>query len=155
MSRMLRGLPIALLIGWTSAVAAQTRAHIGPRIGVNFDSDDLLIGAQFTAPLGSRLEFYPSVDIYFPNRGTSLGFNTDLKVLFPTRSAPQFYAGGGLNIAYRSVNSVSNTDLGANLIGGVESRRGQVHPFIEGRVLFHDNSAFQLVGGLNITLGRH
>jgi len=154
MSRILRGLPIALLIGWSSTVAAQTRSHIGPRVGVNFDSDDLLIGAQLTAPVGRRLEFYPSVDIYFPNRGTSLGFNTDLKLLFPRRSA-RYYLGGGLNIAYRSVSGASNTHLGANLIGGIESRRGQVHPFLEGRVLFHNNSAFQLVGGLNITLGRH
>jgi hypothetical protein len=44
--------------------------------------------------------------------------------------------------------------VGANLLLGLESRTGWVHPFVEGKLLLHDNSQFQLIGGLNLTIGR-
>jgi hypothetical protein len=145
--------PLVLLAVGAPMASAQ-RAHIGPRIGANFDSDDVLIGGQALLPLSRRVEFYPSMDIYFPNTGTSLGFNADLKVRFPTPDL-DFYAGGGLNYLYRKVAGNSNGDVGANLLGGIETQAGWVHPFVEGRVLLHDNTSFQLVGGLNFTIGRH
>jgi hypothetical protein len=63
------------------------------------------------------------------------------------------YAGGGLGILSRSVGDNSNTDLGANIFFGIESRVGRVHPFGEARVKLHDGSRFQLIGGLNFVLG--
>jgi len=146
--------PVVLLVVIASAAQAQ-RSHVGPRIGVNFDGDDVLIGGQFTVPIAGRLEFYPSLDIYLPDDGSLLGFNGDLKYRFPTGEELQFYAGGGFNYLYRSVDGESDGDVGVNLLGGFETRRGWIHPFVEGRVLFHDNSSFQLVGGLNFTIGRH
>src|SRR6266487_3572021 len=50
---------------------------------------------------------------------------------------------------YPSVD-VYLVDVG--LLGGLESRFGYTHPYVEGRALHHDRSAFQLNAGLNITL---
>lgn len=147
------GVPMLLLVSLATAASAQ-RTHLGLRVGANFDSNDVLLGAHFTAHLTDRLELYPSFDYYFPDDGTLLGFNGDLKFSLPTRSSLSIYAGGGLNVLYRSFEDESDTDVGANLIGGFETRGNwRVHPFVEGRALIHDNSSFQLVGGINITLG--
>jgi hypothetical protein len=147
------GLPVLLLVSLATAASAQ-RTHFGFRVGANFDSNDILLGAHLTAHLTDRLELYPSFDFYFPDDGTLLGFNGDLKYSFPTGSSLSIYAGGGLNLLYFSNEGESDTDVGANLIGGFETRGNwRVHPFVEGRVLIHDNSSFQLVGGINITLG--
>ena len=147
------GLPVLLLMSLATAASAQ-RAHLGFRLGANFDSNDVLLGAHVLVPLTDRLELYPSFDFYFPDDGTLLGFNGDLKYRFPTGSSLWIYAGGGLNLLYFSFEGESDTDVGANLIGGFETRGNwRVHPFVEGRALIHDNSSFQLVGGINITLG--
>ncbi len=68
------------------------------------------------------------------------------------RSPTPVYLGAGLNVARRSVSGVSDTETGANLIGGLESRWGMVHPFLEGRVILNSTSAFQFLGGINVTL---
>jgi hypothetical protein len=101
----------------------------------------------------NHLEFYPSVDVYFPDNGSRTGFNGDLRYRIATEAGPDLYFGGGLNIMNRSVDSRSNTDVGASLLMGVESHTGTVRPYAEGRVLMHDRNAFQLVGGLSLTLG--
>ena len=52
----------------------------------------------------------------------------------------------------RSVGDFENTDTGLNLFGGYESMRGNVHPFVEVRIVAGDGSRAQLAGGLNFTL---
>jgi hypothetical protein len=134
---------------------AQGRSHLGPHIGVNTDFNDLLIGVHGTFPAARWLEIYPSFDVFFPDEGTLLGFNGDFKFLIPTESGFGFYAGPGLGILYSKFEDEDDADLGLNLFGGIETRRGNVHPYLEGRVLLHDNTSFQLVFGLNFTLGKH
>jgi hypothetical protein len=132
---------------------AQASTHVGMRIGYNFDHEEVMLSANLTVPMTSRIEFYPSIDIYTPDRGNRIGFNGDVKVMFPTTSGPQLYAGGGLGIMNRNEGNFSNTDLGVNLLFGLESRIGWIHPFAEGKVLLHDRTQFQLIGGINLTLG--
>jgi len=143
--------PVTMLALAASAAAAQ-RAHFGTLGGVNFDSKEPFVGFQFTAPLASLVEFYPSVDVYLPDHGSAVGLNGDLKLRLPTGTPVQLYTGGGLNVMHRSASGVSNNDLGANFLFGLESRAGWIHPFLEGRALVHDNSSFQLQGGSNFTL---
>ena len=52
-----------------------------------------------------------------------------------------------------AATSGSGPDVGANLLMGIESRTGWVHPFAEGKIQLHDRAMFQMIGGLNITLG--
>lgn len=136
----------------TTAAAAQS-PHVGARLGFDFDSKDMLVSTQVTLPVTSRLEFYPSIDVYLPDEGTRTGFNGDLKFRLPTQSGPELYVGGGMNVLLHSVRDESDTDVGVKGLFGIETRTGWVHPFLEGRVLMHDNASFQFIGGLNFTFG--
>jgi hypothetical protein len=144
---------LLLVAASTARSQAAGRSYFGPHVGINFDSDDALIGAQFTFPITNSIEFYPSADIYFPNAGSLLGLSMDLKFGLATVQGPHFYLGGGLNVLHSSFRGEGHSDAGIDLMFGIESRSGPVHPFGEGRVLIHDNTSFQLVGGLNFALG--
>jgi hypothetical protein len=146
---------MSVMLAAFSAPALAQRTKLGPRAGVNFDNDNLLLGFQFITPLAGRVDFYPSIDVYFPDRGSLIGINLDIRVLFPS-PPPIFYLGGGLNVLRfrRDEDDDADSDAGINLMFGVEFPSGSVHPFFEGRVLLHDESSFQIVGGLNFVIGR-
>lgn len=136
---------VVLLAGATVARAAAQRSHFGVHGGYNFDVKEGLIGAQLHMPIARSIEFYPSFDYYLVDAGSLVGFNADLKFL--GRHTP-LYFGGGLNI----LSGGGNSDTGFDLFGGFETRYGRTHPYIEGRFLFHNNSTFQLLFGINLTL---
>jgi hypothetical protein len=149
-------LTAVLAAGTTLAAEAQTsRAHLGPRISYNFDAEEVGLGAQVGLPLGRRLEFYPSFDVFFVDPGSLWALNADLKYRFGGEGMDWLYTGAGLNVTNASFDGNDQTDAGLNLLLGVESLRGWVHPFAEGRLTIGDESAFQLSGGLNFTLGQH
>lgn len=146
-------LPVVMLVTAVSATSAQ-RPHMGARGGYDFQSKNPVISVQATVPVTQLVEFYPSADIYMPDNGTMMGFNGDLKLNLPTSTGPHFYLGGGLGVQTRTRNDVSNTDVGANALLGLESRLGWVHPFIEGRAFISEQNRASLLVGLNFTLGR-
>jgi hypothetical protein len=153
-ARSTRAALAALLICATAGtLQAQGRVHIGPHVTYNFDYDKAAIGGQITVPMGTYIEFYPSVDLFFPDRGSLFGANADVKFRPAPRDAGWMYLGAGLNLTHRSVRDVSNTDAGLNLLFGLESRTGAVHPYGEFRAILGDRSTVQLAGGLNFTLG--
>jgi hypothetical protein len=136
--------------------AQTSRSHLGARISYQFDAEEFGIGAQLGVPIARRLEFYPSFDYYFVDPGNFWAMNADLKYrISATSSMDWLYVGAGLNVTGFSVGPVDDTDLGANLLAGVEPLRGRIHPFAEARLILGDGSAFQLSAGLNLTLGRH
>ena len=144
MMRHILTLVVLLGVARVSRAAAQ-RSHFGVHGGYNIDSDNWLIGAQVHLPLTRSIELYPSFDYYFVDPGSLVGLNADVQ--FRTPGAP-LYFGGGLNILRASGNS----DTGFDLFGGLETRYGRTHPYVEARGLFHNNSSLQLVFGLNVTL---
>jgi hypothetical protein len=154
-TKLVVALAVSLTLGVSGAAQAQARSHFGPQIGYNFDYEAVLLGAQFSAPIGRHLEFYPSFNYFFVNVGTVWALNADLKYRLPIENADWLYLGGGLNVTLTKFGSLSNTDAGLNLIGGIESRSGNIHPFAEVRLTVGDGSTAQLAGGLNFTLGRH
>lgn len=125
------------------AVVAQTPIRFGAQI--NFADDaDLGIGARIKADTprlisGAPLSIIGSFDFYFPgNNVTYFELNGNVAYNFTIAGSPlRPYAGGGLNIARASVDvpgggSVSNTDIGLNLLGGITFRpMGRVQPFVE------------------------
>ena len=145
---MIRRILMAVVLFVSAAAvsrAAAQRSHFGLHGGYNFDLNEGLVGAQIHMPLTRSIELYPSFDYYLVDTGTRIGFNGDLK--FRTPGTP-LYFGGGLNVLRASGSS----DTGLNLFGGFETRYGRTHPYVEGRGLFHDNTSFQLLFGINITL---
>ncbi len=148
------GFLAALLVAVSAPGAAAQNTHVGARIGYNFDSKEAVLSANLAVPMTSRVDFYPSLDVYTPDRGNKIGFNGDVKIGFPLGTGSRWYAGGGIGIVNRNVGEFANTDVGANLLGGMESTVGWIHPFVEGKVLLHDRTQFQLIGGINLTMGR-
>ena len=140
-----------LLACFTHPAHAQ-RAHIGPHFGYNFDMDRALIGAHMLLPLSTDVELYPSFDYYLGNGVNLIGLSGDLKFRLPTGYGSAFYLGGGVNYQNASAGGVSNGDAGWDLLFGFESRRGVAHPYLEGRLLGHGTTSFQIGAGLNFTI---
>lgn len=143
---------LGLLLVCFSHPAHAQRAHIGPHVGYNFDMDRALIGAHMLLPLSPNVELYPSFDYYLVNSETRIGLSGDLKFRMPTGYGSAFYFGGGVDYQDASAGGASINDTGWDLLFGFESRRGVAHPFIEGRVLGHSNTVFQVGAGLNFTI---
>jgi opacity protein-like surface antigen len=142
---------LAMLLVCAASARAQ-RAHIGPHAGYNFDRNVGLAGGQISLPLSRYVELYPSVDVYFVDTGSLIGFNGDLKLRLQPGRPLQLYVGGGVNALRVHAGSTGNTDTGWDLLGGIETRLGYSHPYIEGKMLQHNGSTFQLMAGINITL---
>lgn len=150
-----RAFRVAATLALTSAAAGTVQAqtgnlHLGPRLSYQFDLKKLGVGAQFGVPVGRYLEFYPSFDYYFVDRGSFWAINADLKYRIASQSIQWLYIGGGLQIA----RTASSTDAGLNLFAGAESLKGRIHPFAEFRFTAGNGSTGQLSAGLNFTLGK-
>jgi hypothetical protein len=139
-----------LAIAPSSAVAQ--RSHIGFHAGYNFDVDRALAGAQVLLPVGRTVDLYPSFDYYFVDQGSLVGLSGDVRFRLPTAGPSALYVGGGVNFLRAAASGTSHTDTGWDILFGLESRHGLTHPYIEGRVLNHNGSSFQLGVGLNFTL---
>lgn len=144
---------VGLAANSTSA-SAQASTNVGARLGYNFHSDDAVLGLHLTVPISTRIEFYPSIDLYVPDSGNQVGFNGDVKVLLPLRSGPHLYGGGGIGLVNRNEGDFSNTDVGINLLFGIESLVGWIHPFGEARVMIYDDPQLALIAGVNFRFGR-
>jgi len=149
-------LTLALVPALGAAASAQTnKLHLGPQINYDFDFEDFGIGAQFSAPIARRLEFYPSFVWYFQDPGSLWNLNADLKYRVVGNQPHWLYVGGGLNITRFEAGTADDTDAGLNLMAGAESLKGRIHPFAEARLVLGHGSRFQLAAGLNFTLGAH
>jgi len=147
--RIMPALVLALALGVAGTAQAQTNEmHLGPRLSYQFDAEELGVGAQFSVPIASHLEFYPSFDVFFTDPSSLWSFNVDLKWRVAPASASWLYLGTGLNV----MDGPGDSQAGLNLFGGIESIHGRVHPFAEMRFTINDNSTAQLSAGLNFTL---
>ena len=144
----------ALLVALPSLGAAQTsHAHLGGRFTYDATNEMTGLGVQLSAPIGARLELYPSADFMFPDVGSRWVGNIDLKYRFPAAERPLwFYVGAGVGFDRRSFRDVHDTEAGLNLFTGLEPLRGAVHPFMEVRLTAADETRVGLAVGLNITL---
>ena len=149
MRRQLAIAAAVCLIGTMGARASWAQSsHVGSYAAYQFDTKDPGMGGQFTLPLVRQVDLYPSATYYFVDAGSMWAVNADVRYRLPRVA----YLGTGINVARRSIANSNATDAGLNLIGGLESRTGRIHPFAEGRVILNGGSAFQLNGGINMTL---
>jgi hypothetical protein len=167
MRKLLTGACVALLIMVPDA--AQAQIGLGGQLNIADDAD-LGIGVRGTFPLPTTmpLEIIGSFDYFFPSTGVAgidvdyWELNANIVYVFPipsTTVAP--YAGTGLNYAHASVSvpelpgmSVSNSDVGLNILGGAKFKVGQVTPFGEFRVELGGGEEFVITGGVMMTVGR-
>ena len=128
---------------------AQTPWEIGPHLGVNLDSDELILGAvgrlhlsSLPITLNPGIEFYPGLDDGGGGASRSLlVLNFDVQYQLEAESVEP-YVGGGISWANLSVEGGNgSSDVGLNLKGGLLfNPMGKGQPYVEGLVNFAGGS---------------
>ena len=138
------------LFGWFEP------AQFGIRGGYDFEEDAGMAGAQFRIPVAHYLAFAPSADVFFGDAGNDWQINADALVRPPALGG--LYGGFGAAFLNREFDVLGEdeTEVGLNLILGLESgriRNTSVRPFVEGRwTTVEDYDAFRLVAGINVPI---
>lgn len=125
--------------------------RVGPHLGYNFDAEALNIGVQATLPLTDQVALYPTFDYYSVTPASLWALNLDVKIR-PRTPRRALYVGGGLDYLHSSNGVASSGDANLGLIGGWEVRHSAVAPYAEGRLLLGHGSAFQVAGGISLSL---
>ena len=108
----------------TLPLSASGSSALGPRVGMNFDSDKFVIGAQ--AELGRVLQtarFAPSLDLDLGDNNTMTSLNFDFRwYLFPLpETGIFFYGSAGPTIVLGSPGKGdTQSEIGLNLVAGVK-----------------------------------
>ncbi len=99
---------------------------------------------------GTRLHLLPNVMYWKVDRLSDLNPNFDVYYHFGREGRVTPYLGGGLglNLRHSDVTERSNTDLGANLMGGFRFPGRSNHYFLEGRFTASDVSQVAVLGGI-------
>ena len=165
MKTLRTGFCALFLLGLVAAppAQAQTAWNLGPALGVNLDSDELLLGVVARVPLSSLpitlnpgFEFYPGIDDTGGGVNRSLWvMNFDVQYELDAESVDP-YLGGGLSWSRLSTEGQdSNSEIGLNLKGGfVFNPIGGGRPYVEAALNFaNSNEALIFRGGFLFTIG--
>ena len=122
--------------------------NFGLRAGFYTDAGEPFVGVEFLARVGKRVYFNPNFEYVFTDDPHYMTFNADFHYDFRTHSRAYVWAGAGLGVLYTDPKvGDSNTDLGLNLLFGV-GLKGEVIPYIQGKVIVSDNSEFVIGFGV-------
>jgi len=135
------------------AIPLNARADmaIGPRAGLDFDSDDLVIGAE--AELGrvfGEFRFAPSVDFEFTDN-TTTALNSDFRLyLFNLpETGLRFYGSAGPTVFFYSAGGGNHTEVGLSLVAGLSiPMKGSSRYNVETRFGFGDIPDFKATFGI-------
>jgi len=120
----------------------------GVRTGFYTDVDEPFIGIEGLFGLGNHVYLNPNFEYVFTEDPHYMTFNADFHYDFPTRSRAYVWAGAGLGVLYTNPEvGDSNTDVGLNLLFGV-GLKGHVVPYVQGKVIVSEDTAFVLGVGL-------
>ena len=115
----------------------------------------MTVGAhlEFAQP-ESRVHLIPSLMYWQTNDFSDFSANADLYYHFVREGLVTPYLGAGLGINFfnNDRSDQSDTQLGANLFGGIRLPASSFNYFLEGRYTASDVNQFALLGG--ITFGR-
>ena len=151
-SRFAMGATAAL--GLVAATAGVSHAHtdVELRGGYYSDVDEGFVGGGLLTSMGSGWDFNPNLEWVLVENADYMTVNGDVHYDF-TRdsSAPAVWAGGGVALLHTETDgprSVSDTDLGMNLFGGIGAKHGSVRPFFQVKGTLSDESETSLALGL-------
>jgi hypothetical protein len=137
----------ALLTALVAATPARAD-NFGVRTGFYTDAGEPFLGVEFLARVGHRIYFNPNFEYVFSDDPHFMTFNADFHYDFRTRSRAYVWAGAGLGVLYTDPRAGdSHTDLGLNLLFGV-GLKGEVIPYLQGKVIVSDNSEFVIAFGV-------
>lgn len=137
----------------------QAQLSLGPTLAIN--DGDIGIGATIGAPMeavGEGIRFMGDFLYYFPDIGTYLEINANLTYDFPLDEStivPFVLAGLNFGRSSREVAGVTltNTDVGLNLGGGIVFDAGRFRPAVGGRFILRTGSPFVVFATLPFALG--
>lgn len=151
----------------------EAQAHLGGQVSFA-DDVDFGIGPRLVIDLpgDSNLGIIGSFDYFFPDTGSGAFFGTDIDInywelngnlvylLELEDSAVLPYAGGGINFAHVSATvesggtseSGSDSEIGLNILGGIQFPGESVTPFAELRIEASGGEQTVVTGGLLIPL---
>ncbi len=98
----------------------------GPRVGLSVDPDQVHFGAHFDyGHFARRVRFQPNFEVGFSDNVTLVCLNAEAAYRFSEKwDVWSPYLGGGLGLNIKSFDNGrhddSDTDLGVNLLGGIE-----------------------------------
>jgi len=141
-------LPAATLLVLSFAPALRAD-DFSVRAGAYLDSEAAFVGAELRFPITHELKLAPNLEWIFPDNGTFFGISMDLHYDFRTKSRAQPWVGGGLGIYIFNPEGPggSDTDVGANFIGGV-GLKGNIMPYIQFKIVVKGNTEAVLGFGL-------
>lgn len=139
---------------------AQAQFAVGPRLGIDAgDIEEVFIGAdaRISSP-ALPVTVNPTFDFYFTPENTTF-WGLSANALYPFGASNQRftpYSGAGLGLYRLDASGGDTTDLGLNLLFGLEFPLRSVRPFVEAQFtpVFADDSynLFTVKGGLLFSL---
>jgi hypothetical protein len=143
-------LATSLFLAVQPATAVADGVQFGVRGGYYTKVDKPFLGAELLVRVAPRLYFNPNVEYVFVDNGTYMTFNGDFHYDFPTHSHTYTWLGAGLALVRVDPEGPANanTDLAANLLGGIGVRKGSLIPYIQAKAIIKSDSLFSLAVGL-------
>lgn len=156
---MIRATPAALgaaLVCATLALALPPAAQaagidFGVRAGAYLEDSDPFVGLELLTRLGqSDWYFNPNVEFVFADQRDRVALNADFHYDFRQERDFYLWAGGGLGAIRTDGDRVrdAETDLGANLIGGIGWRLSGTTPYAQLKIVLADDA--EVVAGVGI-----
>jgi len=146
-----------------SSATAFGLSAIGGRVG-SVDPE----GADGAFMAGGHLEFeqygtqfhlQPGVMFWSSGNVSDVNPNFDVMYHFHRSGKMSPYLGAGMGVHFYSFDSPgangTNTDIGANLFGGLLIPANTLRLFVEGRYVASDRSQAMITGGVTVPLGHH
>jgi opacity protein-like surface antigen len=162
MRKLLGTVAMVGLLAVPGAAQAQAVSVVGGLLAYHTDLEAVGVGAYFSLPLTSihpNLSLKPDFTFYFPDGGDYWELNGDAVWRFDLANNSQIipFALGGISIAHASASaggfSVSSTDVGLNLGGGVIFPLESIRPAVGAKFEIQDNTGFVIFGGVGFPLG--
>ena len=160
MKKLLCTVALVGMLAAPSVVQAQMTA--GPMLAYHTDAEALGVGGFLGIPvpsIGEGFSIVPNFIWWFPDAGTMFEINGDVAYFFPVAEGTPVmpFAFAGLNIFRFSFDAgqfgtVSNTDVGLNLGGGVQFP-SQLNPFAGAKFEIQDGTGFAIFGGISFAVG--
>ncbi len=143
-------LGLALAFGPGNAAA---EVPWGPRGGLSFNPDQIVLGAHVQVPAGKTLYFVPSFDIGFGDDLFTIGLHGDMQYRFHSEASARPYLGAGFSYYnFDPDEGDGDSEVGLGILGGVWlNATGSTPFFIEGKFYPSDHMPdFKVMAGLNL-----
>lgn len=143
-------LPTVALVAALGAARAEVQGDV--RGGVNADAEGPFVGAGILTHIGSSRSWFmnPNAEYTAGDTEDVLSLNADFHYDFDTQGNLAVWMGGGpAFVTYDpEFGEDDDNDVGLNVLAGIGAKRGNVRPFLQGKVLAADRSQLLVAGGI-------